>query len=159
MAKRKNSFCFFVLPVKLVLAEAGNGNPGFHFFISGVSPPRDEVPSASSGQAFCFGKRAQNHFCPCAASSRSLRLRTESRWLRNSLRSNSARRKVDSGLRLSRARRNRPNEHSTFYLSNDGGTFGWVRPVKLLNRHSRGSKRESSRFLTANNMKGRNPPR
>ncbi len=56
-------------------------------------------------RSFCFGKRTQNHFRPCAASSRSLRHRTESRWLGNSLRSNSPRREVDSVRRLCRARR------------------------------------------------------
>ncbi len=46
------------MPVKLVLAEAGNGHPGFSFSnLSGVSP--------RATRPFCFGKRTQNHFRPC----------------------------------------------------------------------------------------------
>ena len=67
--------------------------------ICGVSPPRDEVPSAlAQDKLFGFGQKTQNHFCPCAAPRRRggrlfgcLRLCHESRWLRNSLRSDSAR--------------------------------------------------------------------
>ena len=41
--------------------------PLYHFnFLRGFVPA-DEIPSTNSGQAFCFGKRTQNHSRPCAA--------------------------------------------------------------------------------------------
>jgi len=66
---------------------------------------------------FCFGKSAQNHFRPSAALQRMVEKLTilfrvppptpRIRWRENSLRSNSSRRKVDSGLRLRRIQRRR----------------------------------------------------
>ncbi len=90
------------------------GNPGYFFFKIIYAGFR---PRATSH--FCFGKSDQNHFRPCAAPPIPLRSSLSgvppppSRigWLRNSLRSNSLRQNVDSGLRLRRTRRRGcPNE-------------------------------------------------
>jgi len=96
--------------------------------VCGVSPP----PTRS----FCFGKRTQNHFRPCAA----LRVPPPPlriRWLRNSLRSNSPRLKVDSGLRLRRTQGNIVPQRITFPID----FFVWlVEPIPWIFNHFCGSK-------------------
>ena len=83
-----------------------------------VSPLQTRFLRGPQDRLFCFGKSTQNHFRPCAASPRSLRHHPESRWLRNSLRSNSPRRAVDSGRQRSRARRREDTQetHQIFPL-------------------------------------------
>ena len=60
---------------------------------------------APADESLLFRQKGPKPCLPVRGPAGSLRLRTESRWLRNSLRSNSLRREVDSGLRLRRARR------------------------------------------------------
>ncbi len=133
---------FFVIPVTLVLAEAGNGNPGFHFFIRGVSPPPDEVPSASSEQAFCFGKRTENHF-----------RRARPLWGNFATTPNYMAAQLASLRQCSPERSNLVPWRSRAQgdQTNTGSTFRMKREVRLgavpqcYSRHSRGCQRESSR--------------
>jgi len=80
---------------------------------------------ARATSLFCFGKRNQNHVCLCAIPPSLLRSRLSGmppppsriRWRGNSLRSNSPRRKVDSGLQLRRTQRNEPNRNYRIFKS------------------------------------------
>ena len=60
---------------------------------------------APADEALLFRQKCPKPFPPVRVPAGELRLHPESRWLRNSLRSNSLRREADSGRRLRRARR------------------------------------------------------
>ncbi len=75
----------FYLPLPLLTKEGDLGN---HINFAGFRP--------GTTRSFCFGKRTQNHFRPCA-SLRGSAPPYRITWLRNSLRSDSARRKVGFG--------------------------------------------------------------
>jgi len=73
-------------------------------YLSGVSPTRDESLLFRQKEPKLFSPVRGPRLCGGRLYG-SLRLRPESRWRENSLRSNSSRRKVASGVRLRRTQR------------------------------------------------------
>ncbi len=73
----------------------GSSNSNFNC-LAGFRPRTTRFLRLGSGPAFCFGKRTQSHFRLCA-SLRGFSPPYRITWLRNSLRSDSARRMVGFG--------------------------------------------------------------
>ena len=112
-----------------------NGNPGFPFFIRGVSPPRDE--------ALLFRQKGRKPFSPVRGPFGEPSPRHHIIWLRNSLRSDSPRRLSGFGC-ASRPRKRRLNKSWVDAVNNLVGCLGVVYQFPF--RHSHGCKRESSRL-------------
>jgi len=82
--------------------------------------PARRVPFVSAkGTKTMFARARSLRACSEAGSPGCLRLRTESRWLRNSLRSNSLRREADSVRKLCRAQRIRRNESLSVWITQE----------------------------------------
>jgi len=80
----------------------------------GFAPRRRGPFVSAKGPKTILARARPLRSCSETGSPGSLRLRTESRWLRNSLRSNSLRREFDSVLQLRRVRRREETQEANF---------------------------------------------